>query len=70
MLIGFHDFSIELLGDEGSEMSTRTLTVGEWLEYLKLGSYSQRFQDHGIQDLSEVAQLSAEYVSILFLYTI
>nr|XP_039250024.1 ephrin type-A receptor 5-like isoform X1 [Styela clava] len=43
-----------------TDLSKRTLTVDEWLELMKLGAYRQSFLDNGINNLSEIIQLTAQ----------
>lgn len=48
-----------------TELSKRTLTVEEWLELMKLGAYRQSFLDNGINNLSEIVQLTPQDIERL-----
>lgn len=46
--------------DSPTDIAQRTLTVGEWLDLMKLGAFRQSFQEQGIRNLDEITCITTE----------
>lgn len=49
-----------LLVEHASEDGGRIRTVGEWLDSIKMGRYSELFMEGGYSSLDTVAQMTSE----------